>query len=345
MRFLPFLTIGCQIASLCLFNNATAEGLHYPIPPINPITVGSENFRSRYLSLGNLKGIYVNFKAIHESTREFGIEIPEELNEAARLKIESSGLSYLKEEELTDTPGQPQMNLWPHVKEEFTHTGHDSTHQDGGETLATRFCRTSLWAEFEQAATIMRQPENQFKLSTWGGGDETYDCTNRGRWIADSILRQIDNFIADYNRASIELKDIIRAEQKDHVPVCSESRITHMNVFGSGETEINGTMERILDELLQVATTCSTFTYIIETHADQRSNKDHNLKITEFRAKSISDYLISNGMEHHRIHMRPLGESAPITTGKSPDDHAKNRRVVIIPIPLKAIAHSAHISR
>lgn len=83
-----------------------------------------------------------------------------------------------------------------------------------------------------------------------------------------------------------------------------------------------------------VAERCNTYSYIIETHADQRADSSYNKLLTEARARSIKDYLLSKGMPYDRLKMRPLGESAPITLGSSETDHAKNRRVIIKPVKL-----------
>ena len=89
-----------------------------------------------------------------------------------------------------------------------------------------------------------------------------------------------------------------------------------------------------------MAERCNTFNYIIETHADQRADSAYNAILTEARARSIKDYLLSKGMPYHRIKMRPLGESAPISQGSSEADHAINRRVIIKPVDLEAFENA-----
>jgi len=187
---------------------------------------------------------------------------------------------------------------------------------------------------------LLRQPENQYKLATWGGGDDTNQCEGRGQWMADAVLKQLDNFIADFKKSQRNPDPIVVANTTDVPQHCSQSWVTHLNVFATNETKINQNIKPILDKLKNVAARCNTFNYIIETHADQRADADYNRLLTEGRARSIKDYLISKGMEFHRIHMRPLGESAPISTGTTPEDHAKNRRVVIIPIKQDDIANA-----
>lgn len=334
MRFTSVIKVCFLIASMIAGSVVCAGKQYYPTPSSEPFEIGSEDFRSRHLTLQNLEGVFIDFTIVRSSSEQHGIEIPQTLYETVQQKIEAAGLLFLSEEEVMKTPGQPHMNLWPSYEGEPAAT--DVKEQSGSPIYPT--CITKFWAGLEQSAMIIRQPENQFKLPTWGGGDETYQCERRGQWVADTIINQIDKFIADFKKAQIEPDPVVVANTTDVPQHCSQSWITHLNVFATNETKINNNIKPILDKLKDVAARCNTFSYIIETHADQRSNADYNRLLTEVRARSIKDYLISKGMEYHRIHMRPLGESAPIATGMSPEDHAKNRRVVIIPIKQEDIA-------
>ncbi|MEM7256157.1 MAG: OmpA family protein, partial [Pseudomonadota bacterium] len=137
-------------------------------------------------------------------------------------------------------------------------------------------------------------------------------------------------------------QDGVRVSNVDDVPqYCSQAWVTHLNMFATNETRLNANMTPILDRLHAVAARCNTFSYIIETHADQRADAQYNKLLTEGRARSIKDYLLSLGMAHHRILMNPMGESAPIATGTSASDHAKNRRIVIKPIRQQDLASAS----
>ena len=47
------------------------------------------------------------------------------------------------------------------------------------------------------------------------------------------------------------------------------------------------------------------------------------------RAESVSNYLMSQGIERSRLEVLPLGESVPIVTNDTQEGRAMNRRVEI----------------
>jgi outer membrane protein OmpA-like peptidoglycan-associated protein len=342
MRLSTAIKALCLVASLSVTTAIKADKRHYPLPSTEPFEIGAEEYRDKYLTLRRLEGVYVNFDTIRSAGEELGISVPKTLYQQVQNKLEAAGLVYLSEAEMALTPGQPLMNLWPLYEgeapaEETEQSQEGEAYGSCGIPVA---CSASLWASFEQSATLLRQPENQYKLATWGDGDDTNQCEDRGQWMADAVLTQIDNFIADFKKAQLDPAPIIVSKTADVPQQCSQSWVTHLNVFATNETKINQNIKPILDKLQDVAARCNTFSYIIETHADQRAAADYNRLLTEGRARSIKDYLISQGMDYHRIHMRPLGESAPIATGTTAEDHAKNRRVVIIPIKPEDIANA-----
>jgi outer membrane protein OmpA-like peptidoglycan-associated protein len=74
----------------------------------------------------------------------------------------------------------------------------------------------------------------------------------------------------------------------------------------------------------------------IGNHIDTRGNDDFNLRMTEMRAKNISSYLISLGMDQSRLIPIGYGESTPYNTSemilketdktKQEEMHIANRR-------------------
>ncbi len=66
-----------------------------------------------------------------------------------------------------------------------------------------------------------------------------------------------------------------------------------------------------------------------ESHTDSRGNAEYNRSLSEKRAKSTVQYVISKGIDENRISGVGMGEDDPeidCSAGCSKDDHAKNRR-------------------
>ncbi len=67
----------------------------------------------------------------------------------------------------------------------------------------------------------------------------------------------------------------------------------------------------------------------IEGHTDSRSSDAYNQKLSERRAKSVHDYLVSKGIESGRLVWVGYGESRPIASNETTEGRAMNRRTVL----------------
>ncbi|MBE9559953.1 MAG: OmpA family protein, partial [Proteobacteria bacterium] len=65
----------------------------------------------------------------------------------------------------------------------------------------------------------------------------------------------------------------------------------------------------------------------IQAHTDYKGSGDANLKLSEQRAQSVKDYLVSQGVVEKRLVAKGYGESQPIADNKTEEGRAKNRRV------------------
>ncbi|HVC62838.1 MAG TPA: OmpA family protein [Acetobacteraceae bacterium] len=61
-------------------------------------------------------------------------------------------------------------------------------------------------------------------------------------------------------------------------------------------------------------------------HTDRIGSADYNMRLSERRAASVKDYLVSKGIEPDRIHTEGKGETQPV---KSCPDHMKSRKALI----------------
>ena len=68
----------------------------------------------------------------------------------------------------------------------------------------------------------------------------------------------------------------------------------------------------------------------IEGHTDNVGDKNFNLKLSQERANSVREALISRGVAPNRLTTRGYGESKPIAPNKAPAGRARNRRVEFI---------------
>ena len=67
----------------------------------------------------------------------------------------------------------------------------------------------------------------------------------------------------------------------------------------------------------------------VESHTDNRGSDSYNLKLSENRAKSTAQYVISKGIDENRISGVGKGENEPViecSGSCSNEDHRTNRR-------------------
>lgn len=71
----------------------------------------------------------------------------------------------------------------------------------------------------------------------------------------------------------------------------------------------------------------NNFNISISGHTDNMGSDDYNLALSLSRAKSVSLWLIENGINEERIHIHGYGANLPIVENDSPENRAINRRV------------------
>jgi outer membrane protein OmpA-like peptidoglycan-associated protein/tetratricopeptide (TPR) repeat protein len=83
-----------------------------------------------------------------------------------------------------------------------------------------------------------------------------------------------------------------------------------------------------LDKLVQVMNEYPTMVIFAKSHTDQRGSDRYNLNLSDRRAKSTVQYLVSKGISKNRISGQGFGESEPKVTCDSctEEQHAQNRR-------------------
>ncbi|MCR4736701.1 MAG: OmpA family protein, partial [Bacteroidales bacterium] len=68
----------------------------------------------------------------------------------------------------------------------------------------------------------------------------------------------------------------------------------------------------------------------IQGHTDNIGADDANQKLSELRAHSVYEYVISKGIPANRLRYKGYGESQPIADNNTATGRAKNRRTVFL---------------
>ncbi|HTE10743.1 MAG TPA: OmpA family protein, partial [Chitinophagaceae bacterium] len=65
----------------------------------------------------------------------------------------------------------------------------------------------------------------------------------------------------------------------------------------------------------------------MSAHTDSKGSDDYNMKLSDNRAKSVSQYIISKGIASSRIVSQGYGETKPVAGNETDDGRQLNRRV------------------
>jgi len=65
----------------------------------------------------------------------------------------------------------------------------------------------------------------------------------------------------------------------------------------------------------------------ISAHTDDIGSFEYNMQLSQARAQSIVDYLVSKGIEERRLVAKGYGEAKPISSNNTEEGRMKNRRV------------------
>jgi outer membrane protein OmpA-like peptidoglycan-associated protein len=65
----------------------------------------------------------------------------------------------------------------------------------------------------------------------------------------------------------------------------------------------------------------------MSAHTDSRGSDEYNLKLSDNRARSVMDYILSKGIAPNRIISQGYGETKPVVPNDTDENRQLNRRV------------------
>jgi outer membrane protein OmpA-like peptidoglycan-associated protein len=97
--------------------------------------------------------------------------------------------------------------------------------------------------------------------------------------------------------------------------------------FEFGKADIKKESLPYLDKLADTLNKSKDWTLEIQGHTDDKGSDDFNMKLSQNRADSVRNYLITKGVLSDIIIAKGFGESKPLVTNDSDANREKNRRV------------------
>jgi OmpA-OmpF porin, OOP family len=187
-------------------------------------------------------------------------------------------------------------------------------------------------------------------IETHGNGDPMFIQTNdKGEYFAELrgnseyfLKAQKNKYLADKAAAITKDKTATEHFQVDFfLTVIPKGEIAIEGIeydFNSAALRPAGMAN--LDKIVDLLNLNNNLSIRIEANTDSRGNDKYNLKLSEARAKSCVDYIVSKGIEATRLQWKGYGESNPLIKEseinkmkeKSPEweaAHQKNRRTAL----------------
>jgi hypothetical protein len=112
------------------------------------------------------------------------------------------------------------------------------------------------------------------------------------------------------------------------VPLEVGSTIRLNNIFFDiGKATLRSESYPELDRLIGIMTENSKMVIELSGHTDNVGSSDANLKLSNDRAQSVVDYVVSKGIEVGRLTAKGYGETKPLTANDTEEGKQLNRRV------------------
>jgi OOP family OmpA-OmpF porin len=114
-------------------------------------------------------------------------------------------------------------------------------------------------------------------------------------------------------------------------PIAGETLLSLVGVnFKTGSAQLSAGSEDLLDTAVNALRENPSVDVIVEGHTDSRGSDTFNQRLSERRAQSVVNYLVSKGIDASRLTARGRGESMPVASNDTKDGRYKNRRVDLV---------------
>lgn len=98
-------------------------------------------------------------------------------------------------------------------------------------------------------------------------------------------------------------------------------------LFEFSKADLGAAARKSLNDLVTILNKYPNTNIEVQGHTDSRGTDEYNMGLSERRAQSVANYLISQGIATDRITTKGFGESAPAYTNDTQEGMAQNRRV------------------
>ncbi|MEZ5000664.1 MAG: FISUMP domain-containing protein [Bacteroidales bacterium] len=136
---------------------------------------------------------------------------------------------------------------------------------------------------------------------------------------------------SDNNRSYIKNIRIAEGGVKYYDRFLQDGKIISNGIrFDVGKASLRPESMGVINEIYKMLSEHPDVAVSVEGHTDSDGDNDLNQKLSEDRAKTVMDQLVSMGLSKERLSYRGYGESKPVAPNDTPEGKASNRRVEFV---------------
>jgi outer membrane protein OmpA-like peptidoglycan-associated protein len=99
--------------------------------------------------------------------------------------------------------------------------------------------------------------------------------------------------------------------------------------FDTGKATLRPESYAAINDLLEVMKNKKKMVIEIAGHTDDVGDDDSNLRLSQARAETVKNYLISKGIQKERVSAKGYGETQPAASNDTPEGKQENRRTEV----------------
>jgi outer membrane protein OmpA-like peptidoglycan-associated protein len=131
----------------------------------------------------------------------------------------------------------------------------------------------------------------------------------------------------DMDKQAAQIKNDIPGAKVERVEEGIKVEFNEKILFAFSKSDLGDSAKTNLNKLVAILNQYPNTNIEIQGHTDSRGTDEYNMGLSQRRASTVRDYLVSQGIAGTRVTTRGFGESAPSYSNDTPDGMAQNRRV------------------
>jgi outer membrane protein OmpA-like peptidoglycan-associated protein len=144
---------------------------------------------------------------------------------------------------------------------------------------------------------------------------------------ADRLRQQAEKEKADLRaRLLQQLNSILSTRDTARGLIANMSDV----LFETGKYELRAEARERLAKVSGIVLAYPSLHLDVEGHTDSVGSDEYNQQLSEFRAQSVRNYLVQEGVAPNSIAARGLGKTQPIASNDTAEGRQKNRRVELV---------------